>query len=164
MLQDYAENVQRLAELIKDIRVAMMITVMPDGSLRGRPMATQRTEFDGQLWFFTALDSMKVDEVREQQRVNLSYADPDNQRYVSISGRASVVTDPAKVRELWHPAYVAWFPLGLDDPNLGLICVEVDRAEYWDAPSSKMVHLVGFVKAALTGERYEPGENRKIEL
>ncbi len=164
MLQDYAENVQRLAELIKDIRVAMMITVMPDGSLRGRPMATQRTEFDGQLWFFTALDSMKVDEVREQQRVNLSYADPDNQRYVSISGRASVVTEPAKVRELWHPAYEAWFPLGLDDPNLGLICVEVDRAEYWDAPSSKMVHLVGFVKAALTGERYEPGENRKIEL
>jgi general stress protein 26 len=31
----------KLAELIKDIKIAMLTTVADDGSLRSRPMATQ---------------------------------------------------------------------------------------------------------------------------
>jgi len=42
--------------------------------------------------------------------------------------------------------------------------VEVTGAEYWDAPSNKMVLLLGMAKAVATGKEYEGGENREVDL
>jgi general stress protein 26 len=156
-------DTQKLAKLIKGIRVAMLTTQDDDGTLRSRPMETQsEKEFDGTLWFFTPFSSHKVDEVERQHQVNLSYADADKNTFVSVSGLASVSRDRAKIDELWSPALKAWFPKGKDDPDVALLKVDVSKAEYWDAPSSTLVKLVGFTKAALTGQRYEPGENKKL--
>ena len=127
-------------------------------------MATQDTPFDGDLWFFTEKRSLKVGEIAEQPQVNLSYMDADSQRYVSISGHGELVVDRAKAEELWRPMYKAWFPLGLDDPELALLKVTVEAAEYWDAPSGTMTHLIGLVSALAKGQRYEPGEHEKVEL
>jgi general stress protein 26 len=159
------EAVEKLGELIKGINVAMLTTVDEDGSLRSRPMVAQQTEFDGDLWFFTYASAAKVDEVQQEQQVNVSYASPDDQRYVSVSGRAQLVHDRYQMRQLWHPGYKTWFPGELETPDLALLKVTVDKAEYWDAPSGKMVALVGFVKALVTGEpATEAGENRKLDL
>jgi general stress protein 26 len=160
----HEQAIDKLADLIKDIKFAMLTTVDTEGVLRSRPMATQRTKFDGHLWFFTAERSPKVDQVKRDEHVNLAYADPDNNRYVSVSGTAMVVRDRAKAEELWNPAYKAWFPDGLEDPDLALLRVDVHSAEYWDSPSSPVVHAIGFVKALATGERYEGGENKKVQL
>ncbi len=164
MSQHQDEAVRKLGELIKGIHIAMLTTLMPDGTLRSRPMGTQQAPFDGQLWFFTDADSGKVYEIAGEHHVNLSYADPGNNRYVSISGLASVVDDRAKARELWSPVHKAWFPNGVDDPTLRLLRVDVNQAEYWDGPSGKVTQLIGMAKAALTGERYQPGENEKLKL
>ena len=165
MAQTTASNeIETLRELIKDIRFAMLTTVDEDGSLRSRPMATQSAEFDGELWFFTEASSPKAGEVERDHRVNVSYAAPDDNRYVSVSGTARMVRDRAKAKELWKPALKAWFPEGVDDPNLALLCVQVEKAEYWDSPSSKMIQLAGFLKAVVTGQRIDPGENEKLDL
>jgi general stress protein 26 len=153
-----------LGELIHGIKVAMMTTIEEDGSLRGRPMWTHERDFDGELWFFTREHSAKVDEVEHDHHVNLAYAEPGQDRFVSISGRCRLVRDPEKTRELWTPTLKAWFPQGLEDPELALLCVKVEKAEYWDAPHSRMVQLLGFAKAALTGKPYSPGENEKVHL
>jgi len=158
------EQIRKLAGLIKEIEFAMLTTVEPDGSLRSRPMMTQRVEFDGDLWFFTRASAPKVGEIEHDRHVNVSYSSPERQHYVSMSGRARLVRDRAKIEELWNPAYKAWFPEGLDDPELALLKVSVEQAEYWDSPTSTAVHLVGFAKAALTGESYQPGENEKVNL
>src|SRR3954463_2099466 len=136
-------DVQKLAKLIKGIKVAMLTTQDDDGTFRSRPMATQDEEFDGTLWFFTQIDSHKVTEIDRQHQVNLSYADSGDNRYVSISGLATLVRDRAKIDELWSPVLKAWFPDGKDDPNIALLRVDVQKAEYWDAPSSTLVKLVG---------------------
>jgi general stress protein 26 len=164
--QEATTALEQLREKIKGIRVAMLTTIEEDGSLHSRPMATQEAEHDGDLWFFTAAGSTKAGEIERDRRVNLSYADPDDQRYVSVSGTARLVRDQAKARELWNPLLKAWFPKGVDDPELALLRVQVEKAEYWDSPSSKMVQLAGLLKAVTTGKRYEPsaGENEKIEL
>lgn len=158
------QALKKLGELIKDIKYAMLTTALPDGTLRSRPMATQDESFDGTLWFFTGIDSGKVDEVRADQHVNVSYADPANNRWVSVSGNATVVRDRGTIKEKWSTPVKAWFPDGPDDPNVALLRVAVKEAEYWDTPSSKMVQVVGFVKAMVTGKPYEPGENEKINL
>jgi len=156
-------DTEKLAKLIKGINVAMLTTQDDDGTLRSRPMQTQSAEeFDGTLWFFSQFSSHKMHEVDREHQVNLSYADPANNRYVSVSGQATVSRDRAKVDELWSPVLKAWFPKGKDDPDIALLKVEVSKAEYWDAPSSTLVKLVGFAKAVLTGQQYRPGENKKL--
>ncbi|ADO75736.1 pyridoxamine 5'-phosphate oxidase family protein [Stigmatella aurantiaca] len=156
--------VAHLEQLIQGIKVAMMTTVEEDGSLRSRPMWTQSRPFDGELWFFTREHSAKVDEVEHDHHVSLSYAEPTKDRFVSVSGRCRLVTDKAKAREMWNPALKAWFPDGLDDPELSLLCITVEKAEYWDTPNSRMVQLIGFVKATLTGSTYQPSGHEKVNV
>ena len=157
--------VKKLGEMIKDLKFAMLTTMESDGTLRSRPMATQNDgEFDGTLWFFTRASAPKVDEVDHEHHVNVSYAHPDDQTYVSVSGRAQLVRDAEKNKQLWTPAMKAWFPKGAEDPETGLLKVVVEKAEYWSTPGSAVVHAVGFVKATVTGKPYHPGENEKITL
>ena len=157
-------EIAKLHELIKDIQFAMFTTAMKNGTLRSRPMATQSDEFDGVLWFFTSANEAKVREIQSDDHVNVSYADPDKNNYVSVSGRATLVRDKVIAKELWNPLYKAWFPKGLDDPQLALIRVAVERAEYWDSPNSKLVQLAGFIKAVVTGKQAKGGENEKVTL
>jgi general stress protein 26 len=157
------QMIAKVAELIKDINVAMMTTEAEDGLLHSRPMATQKTEFDGTLWFFTGLSTGKINEIAWNPEVNLSFAEPKDTRYVSASGTAEIVNDRAKMKELWSDIYKAWFPQGIDDPDLCLMKVEVTFAEYWDVPSGKMVQVFGFLKALATGERLKmEGESHGV--
>lgn len=164
MNNEQNDNLQKLIEKIKDIDIAMMTTADEDGSLRSRPMRNMQIKEDGIIWFFTGYESAKSHELENDSHVNLSYADPSNNLYVSVSGRASLSRDRAKIDELWNPAMIAWFPDGKDDPNIGLIKVQIEKAEYWDTPNSAVVHLYGVVKAAITGKPADPGENKKINL
>ena len=155
----------KFEELISDIKFAMLTTQAPDGVLRSRPMATLKAPFEGDLWFFTADDSPKVDEISREHHVCVSYAEPSRQKYVSVSGLATLVRDRQRIQELWTPAAKAWFPGGVDDPHLGLLRVRVNAIEYWDSPSSKMVQLFGFMKAVATGQRLEnAGEHKKVNV
>jgi general stress protein 26 len=156
--------IRTLWDKIKDVRFAMLATAEADGTIRSRPMTTLQGEPSGELWFFTNDPSGKTAEIQEDQHVNLSYAAADKNVYVSISGRARIVRDPAKAKELWNPVLKAWFPDGLDDPTLALLCLSMEQAEYWDGSSSKLVQLAGIVKALATGTEYEQGENEKINV
>ena len=157
------ESIEKIRELAHGIDFCMLTTI-DSGHLRSRPMSTQEMDFDGELWFFTSDDTHKVTEIEKDNRVNLAYSKPDDNVYLSISGRAEVVKDRAKIEELWSPVLKAWFPEGKDDPTLCLLKVSVEQAEYWDAPNSKIVQLFGMVKAIATGQEADYGENRKMNL
>jgi general stress protein 26 len=161
---DDAEGRKKVFELIKDIRVAMLTTYAPEGFLHARPMVARTEEANGDLWFFTDRHSEKIPEIRANPSVALCYSEPSDQNYVSISGTASVVEDRAKVKQLWSEPMRTWFPQGADDPDLILIRVKAEHAQYWDAPSSAVVYAYGYVKARLTGERPDPGEEGKVRL
>jgi general stress protein 26 len=135
---------RKLRRLIKGIDVAMLTTVSHAGMLRSRPMAVIDIEADGQIWFFTRSGSEKTDEVRDNQRVNLSFADDRSGRYVSVSGTAAIVHDVDRIRELWSKKLKAWFPLGKKDPELALLRVDVEAAEYWDGQTVRLVPLSAF--------------------
>ena len=162
---DQNEKIKKLRELIKDIDIGMLTTIDEDGTLHSRPMSTNsQVELDGDLWFFTYASSHKVTEVEHDRHVNVSFSDPHKQQYVSISGRATLVRDRHKIQELWKPELKAWFPQGVDEPDIALLKVEVEKAEYWDAPSSFVAHTISLVKAITTGEKANPGENEKVNL
>jgi general stress protein 26 len=163
MANEREQSIEKLREMLEDIDFCMM-TTMDGGQLHCRPMSTQAAEFDAEIWFFTRDDSHKISEIEKDNRVCLGYANPDDSTYVSVSGRAEMSKDRAKMEELWNPILKAWFPDGLEDPNICLMKVTVEQAEYWESPSGKVVQLLGFVKALATGQEANYGENRKIDL
>jgi general stress protein 26 len=167
-MSDYLGHPQQaLWDLIHDIRHAMLTTTRGDGRLRSRPMTTQngRLDEDDTLYFFASLAGDVADDLRRESQVNVTYADPDGKRYVSVTGRARFIDNELKKISLWSPAALAWFPQGPDDPDLGLLEVRIDRAEYWDLKSSKMVQLLRIAKAAVTGQpRAQVGEHREVSF
>jgi general stress protein 26 len=156
---------EKLYELIRDIKIAMMTTVEGDGTLHSRPMYSQQADDDGDLWFFTRLASGKTSELGRDNEVNLGYSDPENQHYVSISGKGEIVRDRSRIEEKWSEGLRVWFPKGKDDPDMALIRVKPVRGEYWDSPSSTVLHLYGYVKSSLTGKPpTELTEQAKVNL
>jgi general stress protein 26 len=149
--------------MIQDIRTGMM-TTQDEALLRARPMHGHAEPEQRTIWFFTRAESAKTDEIEREHAVCVAYADPAHQRYVSISGRAAVVRDRAKIEALWNPFVAAWFPDGKDDPHLALIKVAPEQAEYWDSPASKMVQLWRLAKAKAERRPPELGRNEKVEL
>jgi general stress protein 26 len=125
----------------------------------------QADKWDGTLWFFTKKSSPKVEEVQQNLgQVNVSYSDPNKMSFVSVSGKAELVDDKAKLKELWSPYLKVFFPQGLDDPDLTLMKVTANYGEYWDSPSSKMVQLYAMAKAAATKNPKALGENEKVDI
>ncbi|MDQ1088232.1 MULTISPECIES: pyridoxamine 5'-phosphate oxidase family protein [unclassified Siphonobacter] len=159
-----SEQIALLKDKIKEVKVAMLTTFNDEEGLRSRPMATTEMEEDGTLWFFTKEHSRKTDEVEQDHRVSVSYADPNSNTYVSVQGRAKVVTDKAKLEELYSPVLKAWFPDGIDDPELALLKVNVEEAEFWDSSSNKLVNGFRMLKAAITGTKFESGQHGTVTL
>jgi len=143
MPQTY-DPVVKLNELIRGIEFAMLTTIRPTGRLHSCPMATSPAEGDGVLWFFSSNNTEKVEAVKTDARVNLAYSDAGTQRYVSVTGNAEPVRDHVKAKDLWKPLYNEWFPMGLQDPNLILLKVNIQAAEHWDGAAGRMVPLSGF--------------------
>ena len=157
------ENLEVIKKHIHGIRFAMLTNVQPDGSLTSKPMTTQEVDFDGNVWFFANRDSLEQLE-RQNANVNVAYSDPGRSVYVSMSGVAEVINDRNKIQELWNPVVEAYFPGGPEDPQVGLLCVQVTQAEYWDAPSSRIVRLFNLVKSVITGKAEDAGHHEKIVL
>lgn len=150
--------------LIKDIKFAMFTAHTSDGHMHSRPMTTQNKSDDraGVLWFFMSQKGTPVFDIARDASVNVAYADPGSDSYVSVAGRARVVEDIAKKKELWNTAVQAWFPGGVTDPDLALVAVSIEHVEYWDVDTNQMVQLFKMAKAAVTGVPPKMGEHREL--
>ncbi len=161
------EPMAELWEKIRSVRTAMLTTIDSNGRLRSRPMATQDKEGGKTLWFFAGANSSKVVDIACDDRVQLSYASTDKDLYVTVSGRARAYKNEVKARELWNAYAKAWFPGGPDDPNLALIEVTLEQAEYWHDRTPKVVQFAQLAVAALTGrpsDNLAAGNERKLSF
>lgn len=153
-----------LAEMIDGISVFMLTARMADGSLRSLPTARVRVPFDGVILLFADPTAATLVELQSLPQVSLSHADVSQCRYVSLSGSADSVHDPALAQELWNPDYREWLPQGLSDPLHGLFRVTIQHAEYWDAAHSAMRQIGGLMKGLFTGTRPAVGDHESIDL
>jgi len=159
------QNVEKLIEMVKDSKVCMLITnEKNDENLSGRPMSISKIDDDGAMWFFTKQSSYKVDEIEESKKVSIAITNESSNNYLMINGVATLVNDKTIMAKLWNPILKAWFPQGLDDPDMTLIKVMPSEVNYWDSSSSTMVVLFNMIKAIVTGKEYDEGEHGKINL
>jgi general stress protein 26 len=140
-----------LQDKVGSMRFAMFTTRDQNGHLISQPMTKQQVDQEGGLWFYTRSTTELWDNIAHEPEVNVSFADPDNSTWVSVSGHAERVVDRNQVKALWNPMVQAWFPAGPEDEHVVLVRVMPHAAEYWDSNDSKMVRMFAMAKAAVTG-------------
>lgn len=156
-------QVQQFADLIKDIRVAMLITVSADNVIHSSPLLNQGLDEDGNLWFLISKSSQKVQDISFNNHVNLTFA--ISGKYIFAPGTAEFVNDDFdKVLQLWMKSYEAWFPKGPNDPNIQLLKIEVEKIEYWEGHSYPISKILEFVKKTTHSHNIKTSEHGEITL
>ena len=130
---DRSKSIAQVAALMRKLDFCMLTTRTADGQLHARPMSNNgEVEFDGDVWFFSAADSRKVEEIEDEPQVELSYADTKRFVFVSMSGEAEIVRSVAKKRELWMEELERWFDEGPESEDVVLIKVTPTTVAYWN--------------------------------
>ena len=137
-----ADSRNKVWRLVKDMKVAMFVTRDASGAVSARPMPAVNRDFADRLWFMTAASSPSLVDLRASAQALVAYAEPRDHAYVTVRGRARVVSDSEKIRELWSEAARAWFPAGPDSSDIALIEVMVGSAGF-DGRGDGHGHLSG---------------------
>ena len=161
---DHSSQVAELKARIKPIRFAMFTTINEHGHLNSHPMTSQEVDEEGNLWFFTSTETALWQDIAAHPQVNLSFAAPEDNAYISVSGEAERVVERERIKAMWNPSLQAWYPHGPDDPHVMLVKVVSHSAEYWDNGASGMVQLFQMARAVLTGSTPDEGQHARLDL
>lgn len=158
------EAVKKIKVLVKASDICMFTTSLTQLPLNARPMSSQDTDDDGNIWFFSDRTSDKNIEIQKDNRVQLFYVNNSGYEYLSVYGTAEISTDKQKIEEYWSTMVKAWFPEGKDDPALTLIKVKPEDAYYWDTKNNKLVSLIKIMSSVITGKTSDDGVEGTLKV
>lgn len=158
----FTDSIKKLGELIKNVKFAMLTTSNTIGQLRSCPLTVQEVDVDGDIWFLINKNSEAYKNIQNDPRVNVNFS--SEKTYISVSGKAEFIDDKDKLNSLWGSSMKIWFPEGVNDPNVVVLKVNVESAEYWQHPNYKVVQLAALAKSIITGEKERLSEHHKLDL
>jgi general stress protein 26 len=156
-------QIDHVWNLADKIGACMLVTISGRG-LRARPMRALSDREAGCLWFITDHRGAKDDEIKAAPAVCLAFADTGSNGYLSITGRAEVLHDVAKATALWSNEAQAWWPKGPSDPEVRVLRVIPDDAEYWDTRGNSIIVALKLAAAQVSGHPPDLAENRKVQM
>jgi general stress protein 26 len=140
-------SLPEVAEKMRDIDFAILSTRTASGQIAGRPMSNNRqVDFDGDAYFFTLEDTGTVRDIRNDASVGLGYQSKSGLMgmkpfFITVEGRAELITDESEFAEHWTKDLDRWFERGADTPGLVLIRVAAERLHYWDGYEEGEIRL-----------------------
>ena len=155
------DQLGKVAEIMRDTRIAVLTYVSLEGTLVSAPMGTQDFEDPGTVWFLTERNTDKVHAIQADPRVNVSYS--SGAGWVSLTGTATVSEDRAKLRELWDTSADAFMTGDPEDPSNVLLRVDGRTAEYWESPG-KVSAAIQVAKGLVGDRRPDLGDNATVDL
>jgi general stress protein 26 len=160
MAQDTREH---LHKLLKKFDHAMLVSRTPGGAMHARPMAVAHVSPGSDAFFVTNLQSAKIAEIEADPQVLVTFQ--GGGAYAAISGRARVVRDRLLLERYWSKAWTAWFPRGVDDPDLCVIAVLAEEGEYWDRAGVQAIkYAFAAAQAYVTGEQPQLGREHHAKV
>lgn len=151
------EAIKKLKQIAEDTNICQFVSNLTQLPLDARPMATQKVDEQGNIWFLSGASSHKNKHIEADPRVQLLYANNKGYEYLSVYGKATITRDRQKIEEMWTEIAKAWFKGGKEDPDLTVIKVTPEDAYYWDTKSNKLVSLVKILASAVTGASSDNG-------
>ncbi|CAN5150693.1 pyridoxamine 5'-phosphate oxidase family protein [soil metagenome] len=159
------EAIEKLKDLVEDIDICLFCTNLKTGDgATTRPMSTQEVDDEGNMWFFSDINSDKNREIKNDKRVQLFYSHPGKSSYVVVNGEAEVIIDREKTEEIWSPMVKAWFKEGKDDPNISILKVTPTSAYYWDMEGNRMINFFKMIASVATGKKLVDAQEGSIKV
>lgn len=157
------EALDKMTSMVNDIKFTMLLTDLKSQPISAVPMTTKKVDEQGDIWFLSGMNSDHNSNILNSPEVQLLYSDPSDMEFISIYGRATVITEKNILKDLYDKKDDAWFT-GTDDPNLTAIKVVPEEAYYWDTKDNKYISLFKMGVSAVTGEKQDTGEKGKLNL
>jgi general stress protein 26 len=159
------DAVTRIREMVEKAETCFFCTAVSHGSTGAtRPMAVQKVDDDGTLWFMSAADSHKNRELEESPMVRLFFQVSEHAGFLTLTGRARISRDRTKIKELWNPIMRTWFTEGEDDPRITVISVTPSGGYYWDNKHGKAIAGIKMLIGAATGTTLDDSIEGKIGM
>ncbi len=158
------DAIKKIKELAKDANICHFVTNLSSTPLSSRPMATQKVDDEGNIWFLSDKDSDKNHDIKADNRVQLFYSANSSYEYLSVYGTAEIIFDKEKIHEMWTNFAKAWFTEGEDDPAISLLKVTPQDGYYWDTKNNKIVSLIKIAKSIVTGKTDDNGIEGRLKV
>jgi general stress protein 26 len=158
------EGIEKMKELAESAKICHFVTGLSSKPLNSRPMATQEVDDEGNFWFLSKKSSHKNEDIENDPDVQLFYANSSSSEYLAVFGYAEIITDHAKLEELWNPFAKAWFNEGKNDPEISIIRVRPADAYYWDTKTNRLVSLIKIATGAVIGKTMDDGIEGNIKI
>lgn len=158
------EAAKKIKELAEAARVGLMMTNLKEAPISTRPMATQKVDEQGYIYFLSMRDSDAVKHIEAGSEVQMTWSNMGKSEYLMVHGNADVYRDQKEIDEMWSDFIKTWFPEGKDDPNLCIIRLKPESGYYWDTQHGKAAQLLGMIIGAVTGKETDDSLEGKVSL
>jgi general stress protein 26 len=160
-----AEAIEQIRTIVKKAENCFFCTRAPvAGSSGARPMNVRLVDDQGTLWFLSANDSHLNQELALDPAVTLFMQGSPHSDFLQLSGRATITTDKAKIKELWNPLIKTWFTEGIDDPRITVIKVSPNNGYYWDTKHGNAIAAVKMLVGSMIGKTLDDSIEGKLKL
>jgi general stress protein 26 len=140
-LKTGVNTIKKIRELVEGLQVATLSVVMADRKVRMRPLPLPDCKFDGNFWIFLEKPSPFLEPILSGESFSLHFSSEADDRYLTVTGTATVEGDKRQRDRLWNPGISHWFADGPRGSDLVLLKLKVESAEYWDVNLHETVAL-----------------------
>lgn len=160
-----AEAIAKIRELVDKAQTCFFCTANTTGQSTGaRPMSVQQVDETGHLWFLSADDSHKNQELTRDPAVRLFFQGSAHSDFLTLTGKVAVSRDQAKITELWEPIVKNWFTEGVDDPRITVLQFTPGEGYYWDTKHGMAVAGAKMLIGAAIGKTMDDSIEGRLQL
>lgn len=156
--------VEKLAELVDKIDIGMVISRNENNDLHIVPISRQEVDEQGNIWMLISAESQLHQNLLENNRIDISYSHIGDYNFLSVSGKATISRDQARIDKYWNKLMETWFEKGKEDPHIRVLKVETNDAHYWDNKSNKLVTFFKVATNAIIGTQMDIGREGTLDL
>ena len=159
------ESVKKIQDMVEDAENCFFCSAIATGDSNGdRPMNVRQVDDEGNLWFLSASDSRKNQELALDPSVRLYFQGSKHSDFMQLNGQATVTRDREKIQELWSPMIQTWFTEGQDDPRITVIKVSPTEGYYWDTKHGNAVAGVKILIGAVLKKTLDDSVEGKLDV
>ena len=159
-----SEAIKKIKDLVDESKSCFFCTGGAGYETHARPMSVQDVDDDGNLWFLSAIDSFKNEELQSDASVKLYFQGSAHSDFMELNGVANVSRDKEKIEELWEPVVKTWFTEGKDDPRITVIKVTPTEGYYWDTKHGRAIAGIKMLIGAAIGKTMDDSIEGKLDV
>jgi general stress protein 26 len=158
------DAVKKIKDLVDEAKSCFFCTAGEGLEVHARPMSVQEVDDEGNLWFLSATDSEKNEELQTDASVKLFFQGSAHSDFMELNGIANVTRDREKIEELWEPVVKTWFTEGKDDPRISVIKVTPTEGYYWDTKHGRAIAGIKMLIGATIGKTLDDSIEGKLDV